>query len=226
MKHNLAIIPARGGSKRIPGKNLKLFLGKPVIAYSIEAALGSGLFAEVMVSTDHQGIAETAREYGAAVPFMRSEKTSGDFAILNDVLMEVLSEYRKAGREFASVCMLLPAAPFLRKELLQKGHNLLLKENFDSVRPVVKFSFPIQRSVRLKGNRMEMFFPEHYSTRSQDLEPAYHDAGQFYWIAAGKSLTDPEKGAFIIPESEAHDIDTPEDWGIAEMKYKLLHNIG
>jgi pseudaminic acid cytidylyltransferase len=223
MKNNLAIIPARGGSKRIPGKNLKPFLGRPVIAYVIETALRSGLFEEVMVSTDDPEIADAARRYGAAVPFMRSARTSDDFAILNDVLGEVLDEYRKTGREFDAVCLLLPTAPLIRQPVLQKALDLLRDEKFDSVRPVVRYPYPIQRSLRMINNRVEMFYPENYTRRSQDLEPAYHDAGQFYWIAGNKQLTDPGKGAVVIPEMEAHDIDTPEDWEMAEIKYKLLH---
>jgi pseudaminic acid cytidylyltransferase len=223
MKNNLAIIPARGGSKRIPGKNLKPFLGRPVIAYVIETALRSGLFEEVMVSTDDPEIADAARRYGAAVPFMRSARTSDDFAILNDVLGEVLDEYRKTGREFDAVCLLLPTAPLIRQPVLQKALDLLRDEKFDSVRPVVRYPYPIQRSLRMINNRVEMFYPENYTRRSQDLEPAYHDAGQFYWIAGNKHLTDPGKGAVVIPEMEAHDIDTPEDWEMAEIKYKLLH---
>ena len=225
MNNYLAIIPARGGSKRIPGKNLKPFLGKPVIAYVIETALQAGVFEEVMVSTDNQEIADTARQYGAAIPFMRSARTSDDFAILNDVLWEVLDEYRKAGREFDAVCMLLPTAPLIRQPVLLEALELLRHENFDSVRPVVKFPYPIQRSLRLVKNRVEMFFPENYASRSQDLEPSYHDAGQFYWIAGNKQLTDPGKGAVVIPEMEAHDIDTQEDWDMAEIKYKLLHKL-
>jgi N-acylneuraminate cytidylyltransferase len=226
MKKNLAIIPARGGSKRIPGKNLKPFLGKPVIAYSIETALRSELFEEVMVSTDDPAIAEVARQYGAGIPFLRSARTSDDFAILNDVLMEVLDGYAKTGRDFDAVCMLLPTAPLIQQPVLQKAYALLLKENFDSVRPVVKYPYPIQRSLRMIKNRVEMIFPENYSKRSQDLEPAYHDAGQFYWISRNRALTDPNKGAIIIAEMEAHDIDSPEDWEMAEIKYKLLHKPG
>lgn len=225
MNNYLAIIPARGGSKRIPGKNLKLFLGKPVIAYVIEKALQSGLFAEVMVSTDDPEIAETAIRFGAAIPFMRSARTADDFAILNDVLREVLDEYRKRGREFDATCMLLPTAPLIRQPVLQEALELLLQKNFDSVRPVVKYAYPIQRSLRMDNNRIEMFFPENYTRRSQDLEPAYHDAGQFYWIAGNKQLTDPGKGGIVIPEMEAHDVDTPEDWEMAEIKYKLLHGL-
>ncbi|MBS0000580.1 MAG: pseudaminic acid cytidylyltransferase [Cyclobacteriaceae bacterium] len=225
MKSNLAIIPARGRSKRIPGKNIKPFLGKPIIAYSIENALQSGLFEEIMVSTDDEGIADLARKFGANVPFLRSEKTSDDHAILNDVLREVVAGYRKMGRRFDAICMLLSTAPLIRQSVLLGAHELLIKEHFDSVRPVVKYPYPIQRSLRMNNNRVEMFFPENYSTRSQDLEPAYHDAGQFYWINKDKGLTDPNKGGILIPEMEAHDIDSPEDWEMAELKYKLLHKI-
>ncbi|NPA38135.1 MAG: pseudaminic acid cytidylyltransferase [Chlorobi bacterium] len=219
---NLAIIPARGGSKRIPKKNIKNFLGKPVIAYSIEAALKSGLFDEVMVSTDDEEIAGVALQYGAKVPFFRSSETSNDFAPLNDVLNEVVREYKQSGKEFGYICMILPTAPLITLVNLKKGYELLQNSSFDSVRPVVRFSFPVQRSFRLKSdNSVEPLFPEDFPKRSQDLEPAFHDSGQFYWIKGGKDLSS-NKGAFEIREYEVQDIDTETDWKLAELKFKLI----
>jgi N-acylneuraminate cytidylyltransferase len=225
MKNKLAIIPARGGSKRIPEKNIKPFLGKPIIAYSIQAAVNSGLFDEIMVSTDDIGIAEVARKYGASIPFMRSKKTSDDEAILNDVLKEVMNQYQTLNQQFEYICMILPTAPLIQQKYLLQAFDLLCAESFDTVRPLVKYAYPIQRSFSLYNQRVEMFFPENYSLRSQDLEPAYHDAGQFYWINKGKLLTDTNKGGFEIPQSQAQDIDTLEDWILAEIKYKILHKM-
>ncbi|HVX26653.1 MAG TPA: pseudaminic acid cytidylyltransferase [Parafilimonas sp.] len=220
---NIAIIPARGGSKRIPRKNVKEFCGKPIIAYSIEAALASNLFDEVMVSTDDGEIAEVAKQYGAKVPFKRSEETSNDFAILNDVINEVLKCYKNEGREFEYGCCILSTAPFINKEKLKKAFELLINNGFDSVRPIVKFSYPIQRAFRLLANdSVEIFNPEHFKTRSQDLEPAYHDAGQFYWFKTDKMLSGNFKGGMIIEEIEAQDIDTLDDWKIAELKMQLI----
>jgi N-acylneuraminate cytidylyltransferase len=225
MENNLAIIPARGGSKRIPQKNIKPFLGKPIIAYSIELARNSGIFSEIMVSTDDESIAEIAREYGADIPFFRGKKTSDDHAILNDVLKEVLYNYQQINQKFNHICMILPTAPLIQPVHLMQAYELLCNGPFDSVRPVVRYSYPVQRSFTLKGNHLDMLFPENYRLRSQDLEPIYHDAGQFYWIRKGKLLTDMQKGGIIIPELEAHDIDTADDWLLAELKYKLLFKI-
>lgn len=224
MNNNLAIIPARGGSKRIPKKNIKLFLNAPVIAYSIEIALKSGLFNEVMVSTDDPEIAGIAEKYGARIPFYRSNRTSDDHAILNDVLKEVISEYQKRNQNFDHICMILPTAPLIQLKHLIGGFKLLCDEPFDSVRPVVKYSYPIQRSFSMVNYRIEMFYPEYYESRSQDLKPAFHDAGQFYWIYKDKLLTDPRKGAILISELECQDIDSEEDWKLAELKYQLLHH--
>jgi N-acylneuraminate cytidylyltransferase len=223
---NIAIIPARGGSKRIPKKNIKDFLGKPVIAYSIEAALLSGLFKEVMVSTDDEEIAAVAKQYGATVPFMRSQKNADDFATLNDVIEEVLGSYNNEGKKFNNGCCILSTAPFVTTEKLKEAYNLLLQKKFDSVRPIVKFSYPIQRAFKLSpNNSVQMFYPEHLKTRSQDLEPAYHDAGQFYWFRTDKILTGTNKGGLIISETEAQDIDTIEDWELAELKLSMLRNL-
>jgi len=221
---NVAIIPARGGSKRIPRKNIRDFLGKPIIAYSIEVALESGLFEEVMVSTDDEEIAELSKKYEAKIPFMRSKKTADDYATLSDVVEEVIEEYRKIQRTFDNICCILPTAPLVSTPLLKKGLSLLSENNVDSVRPVVRFSYPIQRAVKMNNGLLEMFNPEHAKTRSQDLEPAFHDAGQFYWMNFDKGLKGEKKIGFEVPEHVVQDIDTEEDWKIAELKFKLTEN--
>ena len=176
----IAIITARGGSKRIPKKNIKEFCGKPIIAYSIRAALDSGIFDEVMVSTDSEEIAEIARAYGAKVPFMRSAKTSDDFATTADVLMEVLERYQEMDRTFDVMSCIYPTAPFVTPQKLQRAYDTLTKEQAVMAMPVVAFSYPPQRSYVLNGNMLEMKWKENYNKRSQDLEKMYHDAGQFY----------------------------------------------
>lgn len=221
--NNLAIIAARGGSKRIPRKNIKDFMGKPIIAYSIEAAKKSALFTEIMVSTDDEEIAAAAKQYGAKVPFMRSAENADDYATLADVADEVRAKYEKQKIFFDNICLLLPTAPFISPDILKKTYHLLLSENIDSVRPVVKFSYPIQRALKMRNGKLQMFYPEHKTTRSQDLEPAYHDAGQFYWMKAEKGLRGTNKYGFEIPEILAQDIDTEEDWKMAEMKYEYLN---
>ncbi len=220
--HNLAIIPARGGSKRIPGKNIRDFLGKPIIAYSIEKALECGLFDKVMVSTDDKEIAAVARKYHAEIPFFRSKETADDHAILQDVIDETLKEYHKNSKNFEYCCCILPTAPFITADLLKKGFELMVNEDFDSVRPIIRFSYPIQRALKLSGNETEMFHPELYVTRSQDLPPAYYDAGMFYWMKTKTGIRYGRKGAIVIPELSAHDIDTEEDWAVAEWKFRYL----
>jgi pseudaminic acid cytidylyltransferase len=219
---NLAIISARGGSKRIPRKNIKDFFGKPIIAYSIEAAFKCNLFNQVMVSTDDQEIAQAAKKYGAKVPFMRSSKNANDTATIADVVDEVKQCYLKNNQKFDCICCILPTAPLITIENLKKGLTLLKENNADSVRPVVRFSYPIQRALRMTDGKIKMFYPEHKKSRSQDLEPAYHDAGQFYWMGYEAGLRGENKYGFEIPEAQAHDIDTEEDWHLAEMKYKLI----
>ena len=225
---NLAIIPARGGSKRIPRKNIRDFLGKPIIAYSIEAALKCGLIDEVMVSTDDNEIAELAKNYGAKVPFMRSETTSNDFAGLAEVVEEVLACYKKVGKTFDNVCLILSTAPFVKPERIKEAYDLMLSKNYDSVFPVARFSYPIQRSLKMHNGTVSMFYPENFSKRSQDLEPAYHDSGTFYWMKTEefnkqKRFYAANTGAIVLPETEVQDIDSEEDWRVAEMKYKILN---
>jgi N-acylneuraminate cytidylyltransferase len=227
----LAIIPARGGSKRIPRKNIKNFLGKPIIAYSIQAALESGLFDEVMVSTDDEEIAEIAIKYGAKVPFMRSVQSANDYATTFDVIEEVLVEYEKLGMCFNFSCCIYACAPFVNAEKLTASFNELQKNNFDSVFPVMPFGFPIQRALKIgSDNKTTFFYPEFSLSRSQDLELSYHDAGQFYWmntqkcLKTKKILTD-NSGSIIISEMEGQDIDNEVDWKLAEIKYELLQSI-
>ena len=225
----IAIITARGGSKRIPGKNIKDFLGKPIIAYSIEAALNSGLFDEVMVSTDSNEIAEVGKEYGAKVPFLRSDQNANDFASTVDVIVEVIEKYGQEGVKFDIGCCIYPTAPFISDALLNESLKMLMEQNFETVFPIMKFSFPIQRALRkTDAQKIAPFHPEHVNTRSQDLEQAFHDAGQFYWfrpekLLSSRKLWTDNSGGILISEMDAHDIDYPEDWEIAEFKYKLKY---
>lgn len=222
MKNNLCIIPARGGSKRIPRKNIKEFLGSPIISYSIRAAINSNLFDEIIVSTDDKEIADVAIQFGAKVPFFRSETTSNDFATLSDVIEEVKSYYIGKKENFKNICCLLATAPFVSPELLTVHYEYMINNNCDSVRPIVKFGFPIQRALRNKGGKIEMFNPQYLKARSQDLEPAYHDAGMFYWMGFEKGLLGENKAGIEISEKFAQDIDTIEDWDLAEFKFKYL----
>ena len=223
----IAIIPARGGSKRIPRKNIKEFCGKPILAYSVEAALNSKLFDEVMVSTDDNEIAEIAKKYGASVPFLRSAETANDFAILKDVLNEVLAKYSELGMNFDEVCCILPTAPLVETVDIMNSHEILEKEECVSVVPVVKYSYTIFRSLKLQNGRLVMNWPENFPKRSQDLPDAYHDAGLFYWYSK-KYFEEKIAGfgenacPYILNEKKVQDIDTLDDWKIAEIKYKLL----
>ena len=223
----LAIITARGGSKRIPRKNIKEFCGKPIIAYSIEAALESGAFDEVMVSTDDKEIAEVALAYGAKVPFYRSEATSNDYATTNDVLAEVLGEYEKRGEKFDAFCCMYPTAPFLKAERLKAAMELLESSDADKVFPVVAFSFPPQRAVVVRDGQLEFQYPEYMYARSQDLEKQYHDAGQFYCFKTASFFEHEFWTGKILPlelsELEVQDIDNETDWEIAEMKWQISH---
>lgn len=223
----IAIITARGGSKRIPRKNIKDFCGKPILAYSIEAAVSSGLFDTVMVSTEDEEIAEVAKRYGAEVPFYRSEKTAGDFATTNDVLLEVLEEYKKQGQEFELACCIYPTAPFVSAEKLKKAMGKLENSDADTLIPVVPFSYPPQRAMVVREGRLVFFQPEYMDSRSQDLEPHYHDVGQFYAFRTeaferNRKLMLGNILPFVISELEVQDIDNESDWKIAEMKYKLM----
>lgn len=224
---NIAIIPARGGSKRIPHKNIKEFLGKPIIQYSIEAAVSSQCFDEVMVSTDDAQISEISKKVGAKVPFLRSKKNSDDYATLSDVVFEVLSEYKNVGKNFDYCCCILPTAVFVTSDKIKNGLDLLLKDNADSVIPVVRFGYPIQRAFKIENELLHMMYPENINKRSQDLEKAYHDSGQFYWVGVPvfmqqKKIILPNSRPLILPELEVQDIDSEEDWKIAELKYQII----
>ena len=227
---NVAIITARGGSKRIPHKNIRPFLGKPILEYSIEAALATEYFTEVMVSTDDEEIAEVARHAGAKVPFMRSENNANDFATTADVVLEVINSYERIGQNFEQACCIYPTAPFVTANALKTAMMLLEQEQADCVIPVVKFSFPPQRCVVIKGGRLTPKWPESMKVRSQDLEPYYHDCGQFYCLNVDsfkeqKAIWMRNVVPFIQDESTVQDIDTLEDWKVAEMKYRIMHNI-
>lgn len=222
----LAVITARGGSKRIPRKNIKEFCGKPILCYSIEAALASGIFDEVMVSTDDEEIAQVAGKAGAQVPFMRSEETSGDFATTRDVLVEVVERYREGGRCFEQMCCIYPTAPFVTAQKLRTGMELLEQAGADFVCPVVRYSFPPQRSYVIREGRLCNKWPEYRTARSQDLEPFYHDCGQFYMYRTQslmeKAREDWIQLPMVMPELEVQDIDNEEDWYIAQIKYQQM----
>ncbi len=223
----VAIITARGGSKRIPRKNVKEFLGKPILLYSIEAALNSGIFEEVMVSTEDEEIAELARKAGAKVPFMRGDENANDFATTTDVLLEVVGEYEKRGKHFEFGCCIYPTAPFVTAEKLKDGMEKLAASDADTLMPVVPFSFPPQRGMVIREDKLQFVQPEHALTRSQDLEHWYHDVGQFYCFRTenfkrNKILTVGNVLPYVVSELEVQDIDTISDWKIAEMKYEAM----
>lgn len=223
----LAVIPARGGSKRIPRKNIRDFAGRPILAWPIAAARDSGLFDTVMVSTEDEAIADAARTAGAEVPFLRSPATADDHSTLLDVLAEVVATYRERGQTFDTVCCLLATAALVTPEGLKHGHDLFRSGDFDSVFPVVRFGSPIQRALRRDAaGHTAMLAPENYASRSQDLEPAYHDAGQFYWMSAAACLAKTptfsgRAGSFEVDETAVQDIDTPTDWRLAELKFQM-----
>ena len=223
----VAIITARGGSKRIPGKNIREFMGKPMLVYGIEAALQAGIFREVMVSTDDGEIARIARSAGAAVPFMRSAETSGDFATTDDVLMEVLRTYEERGEIFDYMACIYPTAPFRRAEKLKEAMRLLVEQDASGVMPVVRYSFPPQRGMAIRGGKLEYCYPENAMKRSQDLEPVYHDSGQFdcYHVKRYLSCSGDLPDGYlpiIVPETEVQDIDNPSDLAMAEMKFRMM----
>ncbi|ANS84164.1 N-acylneuraminate cytidylyltransferase [Vibrio scophthalmi] len=226
----VAIIPARGGSKRIPRKNIKLFHGKPMIAYSIEAALHSGCFDKVIVSTDDSEIAEVAKQYGAEVPFMRPANISDDYATTMDVIHHAIVWCEEQNMAIDSVCCLYATAPFvLSDDLLQGQQTLLSNSSVEFVFSAATFSFPIQRALKLsETGSVNMFSPENELIRSQDLEEAYHDAGQFYWgrreaFLEKKAIFAPHSRVVLLPRNRVQDIDTQEDWDFAEALYLLLN---
>ena len=223
----ICIIPARAGSKRIPGKNIKHFLGKPVIAYSIAAARQSRMFDEIMVSTDDKVIADIALEYGATVPFMRSEKNANDYATTAEVLSEVLAEYQSRNQRYDYACCLYPAAPLVSANALSEAFSEMIAKDLDSIFPVVRYCTPILRSLKFTDGKVSMNWPEHKFARSQDLGDAYHDSGQFYWFNIERYLLTQEImtdncGAIEISAIQSQDIDNESDWKLAELKYQLL----
>ena len=222
---SLAIIPARGGSKRIPRKNIRLFLGKPVIAHSIAAALESGLFDEVMVSTDDDEIAEIARKYGAAVPFMRSKNNADDIATTADVLLEVIERYLADGMSFDYCACIYPVTPLLNSELLRESFRRFRQSKAEALVPVVRYSHPIQRAIQIDDRGRAGFInPEYRLTRTQDLPPRFHDAGQFYYLRIKsflqhRQLVPNDTLAYELSEATVQDLDNESDWKMAEIKY-------
>jgi pseudaminic acid cytidylyltransferase len=227
----IAIITARGGSKRIPRKNMRSFCGQPIIGYSINAAKAAGCFDEVMVSTDDADIAEIARGFGAAIPFFRSARTSDDHSTTADVLSEVLTEYQERGRRFDLACCLYPTAPFVTAAMIVRGFRILVHDSgLDSVVPVVRFGYPIQRALKIENERLSLIWPENLNKRSQELMPAYHDVGQFYWFRVepflrNRLLFGPHTAPLVVPEWSVQDIDNEDDWIIAETKYEVLRKL-
>jgi|TARA_B100001057_G_scaffold73909_2_gene68336 N-acylneuraminate cytidylyltransferase len=223
----IAIIIARGGSKRIHKKNIKLFLGQPIISYSIKTAKKCIFFDEIMVSTDDNEIAKIAKKGGVKIPFIRSQKNSSDFSTTADVIKEVLTDYKKIGINPKYVCCIYPTAPLINHKILKRAYDIVCSTNAKSVVPVVKFSYPIQRSLVIENKRLKMRWPENTNNRSQDLLDHYHDVGQFYFLNV-KSF---KKDSVIFSDSTypielppilSQDIDNEDDWEIAEFKYKFL----
>ena len=225
---NLCVIPARGGSKRIKHKNIKMFNGKPIIAYSIEAALKSKCFSKVIVSTDDNEIAEVAEKFGAYVPFVRPSNLSNDFAGTIPVVKHAINWMEKNNNKFDNVCCLYATAPLLRPDIISKAYEQLLKSKKDYCFSVTSYAFMIQRAIKIsQDNKINMFYPEYFNKRSQDLDEAFHDAGQFYW---GKPQAFKDElpifsevsSPFILPRHLVQDIDTMEDWIRAEIMFKVL----
>ena len=224
----LCVIPARGGSKRIPRKNIKSFNGKPIIAYSIEAALKSGCFDRVIVSTDDKEIALVAKSYGAEVPFFRPTELSNDHAGTLPVIKHAIEWFEQNESALTELCCVYATAPFVSAETIKESYQQLQISQADYCFTVTSFPFPVQRAVKItKQHRLEMFYPQNFSTRSQDLEEAYHDAGQFYWGKAEafkqmKPLFSELASPYVLPRHLVQDIDTPEDWIRAELMYQVL----
>ena len=228
VRGRVAIIPARGGSKRIPRKNIREFCGKPMIAWSIEAALSSGCFDRVIVSTDDDEIAEVAKKYGAEVPFVRSPELSDDHTGTIPVIRHAVDWLNQHGVLVEYACCIYATAPFIAVEDIQRGFRLMQQQSSDYAFSVTSYAFPIQRAICITPtDRIAMFSPEHFNTRSQDLEEAWHDAGQFYWGTAEAWLQEralfSEKAIPVkLPRHRVQDIDTPEDWSRAEWMFKAM----
>ena len=228
---NICVIPARGGSKRIPHKNIKFFCGKPMIAWSIEAALKSNCFDRVIVSTDDKSIIETALKFGAEVPFVRPAELSDDFTGTVPVIRHAVEQLLTQGCIPDNVCCIYATAPLIQSSDLQAGLEKLLNESADYAFSVTSYSFPIQRAIRIaENNRVSMFYDEYLNTRSQDLEKSYHDAGQFYWGTSSAWLKEaPLFGSnsvpIILPQYRVQDIDTEEDWYRAELLFRTIEEL-
>jgi N-acylneuraminate cytidylyltransferase len=227
MQNIIAIITARGGSKRIPKKNVKEFFGKPMLSYSINVCKNAGIFSEIMVSTDSDEIAEVARNNNAQVPFMRSPKTSGDFAATFDVIEEVINNYKMKGHEFDYVCCVYPCVPFLSGQTLQNAYNQLITSDNDALQPVCKYPVPIEWAMKIENGILVPNDRSAQLIRSQDLTPKYFDVGMFYIIKTAvllreKTLTPVKTIGYIMDEQEVQDIDTMDDWNMAELKYKII----
>lgn len=224
----VAVIPARGGSKRIPRKNIKSFCGKPMIAWSILAAKKSGCFKRIIVSTDDNEIAKIAIELGADVPFMRPAELANDYASTPDVMQHAASWLNAQKNKPNFICCISATAPLLDPEYLQEGLKKIKNEICEYAVSVTSFPSPIQRALRITpGDRIEMFYPENFHKRSQELETSFHDAGQFYWGRTSawiskKLLFSRETVSIQLPEIQVQDIDTLEDWDIAQLKFKML----
>tara|TARA_B110000444_G_scaffold260495_1_gene307698 strand:- start:107 stop:808 length:702 start_codon:yes stop_codon:yes gene_type:complete len=225
---NICVIPARAGSRRIPRKNIKEFNGKPIIAYSIEAALKSNCFSQVIVSTDDDEISDVAKKYGAYVPFVRPDELSNDYVGTIPVIKHTIEWMEDNNNYIENVCCLYATAPFIQSKIISKAYQQLKNSSADYCFSVTSFAFPIQRAIRIvQDNKVDMFYPEHFNTRSQDLEEACHDAGQFYWgkaqaFKAELPLFSEVATPYVLPRYLVQDIDTMEDWIRAEVMYRVL----
>jgi N-acylneuraminate cytidylyltransferase len=224
---SLAIIPARGGSKRIPRKNIRPFCGYPILKYPIEIALTATCFDEVMVSTEDGEIAELAKEYGASVPFYRSDLTSSDASSTMDVIKEVIHMYEQIGVFFDYICCLYPTAVFIKPRFLNETLKMMIDSKADSLVSIVKYSYPIQRALQFEKGKIKMLNPNYVKFRTQDIEQMYHDAGQFYWlrpqiVLQNKEIFNNNSYGFELPEIMVQDIDNEMDWKLAEIKYEIF----
>ena len=225
----IAVIPARGGSKRIPRKNIRMFCGKPIIAYSISAAQQTGLFDQVVVSTDDEEIASVAREFGATTPFVRPKELADDFTGTNAVVKHAVAWFNAQSNDVVHACCLYATAPLLQARFITEGYEALSRSDAAFAFSVTSYAFPIQRALRVTPEgRVDAIYPEHRMTRSQDLEHAYHDAGQFYWGTARAFLEDlpvfaPHSIGVILPRHLVQDIDTLEDWDQAELMHRAIN---
>lgn len=225
----IAVIPARGGSKRIPRKNIRLFCGKPILAYSIAAAHETGLFDEVVVSTDDEEIASVACASGATTPFIRPREIADDFTGTNAVVKHAIAWFNEHGRAITHACCIYATAPLVQARFVREGYDMLTRSDAAFAFSVTSYAFPIQRALRLTTcDRVDALYPEHRMTRSQDLEAVYHDAGQFYWGTASAFIEDlplfsPRSIGVVLPRFLVQDIDTLEDWEQAEFMYQAVH---